>query len=665
MKVEMTPALRREHFAWLLAGLSLVVAPHALRLPLWVPTGFVLLVAWRLGALFRGWPLPEDGRWLLSTIKRVLALAVFAGVYLSYGAQIGRDAGTALLVALVGLKLVEAGTRRDYYLLLFLGYFLVITNFLFSQGIVIALTMLLALAVFTAALVRFNDLNDRMSTSLCAGLAARLLAQALPLMLGAFLLFPRIDGPLWGLPKDAHSGLTGLDEEMSPGAISRLGLSGAVAFRVAFSGALPEPSELYWRGPVLWDSDGRTWTRSQEIPQTPRPPLYVSDQALDYTVTLEPHNRRWLFALEMPVRAPPGTAISPDLQLLAERPVTRRMRYSASSHLRFRVLESTPAALARALRLPARLHPRALALARRWREQVRDPRRIVSRALAYFREQPFFYTLSPPPLEKDTIDEFLFDTRRGFCEHYAAAFTILMRAAGLPARVVTGYQGGDYNALGGYLVVRQRDAHAWSEVWLEGEGWIRVDPTGAVSPARVEQGVETALAEPLGLIPLGWSENAVLMQWWRRARNTLDAVNHGWNQWVLGYGERRQAEVMQNLGMGEPTVQRIAFWFVVVVTALTLATAAWVAVRRESVQDPTRALYQRFCNRLARTGIRRHAYEGPVSFAQRACAHRPELAARICAITEAYVDLRYADAELGIAVLHGLVRGFRPRRKAR
>ncbi len=660
----MAAALRRVHIAWLLAGLSLVVVPHALRLPLWVPTCFVLLATWRLGALFRGWPLPGDGRWLLSHIKRVLALAAFAGVYLSYGAQMGRDAGTALLVVLVGLKLVEAGTRRDYYLLCFLGYFLVITNFLFSQSIPTALAMLLALAVFTAALVRFNDLNGRMSTSLCASLAGRLLAQALPLMLGAFLLFPRIDGPLWGLPKDAHSGLTGLDEEMSPGAISRLGLSDAVAFRVAFGGALPKPSQLYWRGPVLWDSDGGKWTRGEEMPQGPSP-LYVFDQAVDYTVTLEPHNRRWLFALEMPSSAPPGTVISPDLQLLAESPVTRRMRYSASSHPRFKVLESTPAALARALRLPARSHPRAIALAQRWREQAPDPRRIVSQALAYFREQPFFYTLSPPPLERDTIDEFLFDTRRGFCEHYAAAFTVLMRAAGLPARIVTGYQGGDYNPLGRYLVVRQRDAHAWSEVWLEGEGWVRVDPTGAVSPARVEQGVETALAEQLAIIPLGWGENAVLMRWWRRARDTLDTINHGWNQWVLGYGERRQAQVMQKLGMGAPTARRIAFWFVVVVTALTLATAAWGALRRESVQDPVKALYQRFCNKLARVGIRRHPYEGPVSFAARAYALRGDLAPRIKAITDVYVDLRYANAEPGIAVFRQLVRDFRPRRKAR
>jgi len=657
-------ALRRIHIAWLLAGLSLVVAPHALRLPLWVPACFVLLAAWRLGNLFRGWPLPGDGRWLLGNIKRVLALAAFAGVYLSYGAQIGRDAGTALLVVLVGLKLVEAGTRRDYYLLLFLGYFLVITNFLFSQSIPTALAMLLALAVFTAALVRFNDLTGRMSTSLCASLTGRLLAQALPLTLGAFLLFPRIDGPLWGLPKDAHSGLTGLDEEMSPGAISCLGLSDAVAFRAAFGGALPKPSQLYWRGPVLWDSDGRTWTRGEEIPQAPSP-LYVFDQAVDYTVTLEPHNRRWLFALEIPSSAPPGAVISPDLQLLAESPVTRRMRYSASSHPRFKVLESTPAALVRALRLPARSHSRAIALARRWREQVRDPGRIVSQALAYFREQPFFYTLSPPPLERDTIDEFLFDTRRGFCEHYAAAFTVLMRAAGLPARIVTGYQGGDYNPLGRYLVVRQRDAHAWSEVWLEGEGWVRVDPTGAVSPVRVEQGVETALADQLAIIPLGWSENAVLMQWWRRARNTLDTINHGWNQWVLGYGERRQAQVMQKLGMGAPTARRIAFWFVIVLTALTLATAAWVALRRESVQDPVKALYQRFCNKLARVGIRRHPYEGPVSFAARAYALRGDLAPGVRAITKAYVDVRYADAELGIAVLRQLVRDFRPRRKAR
>ena len=642
---------------WLITGLLLVIAPHALRMPFWVSGIFLLLLCWRLLADQRHWPLPAHGQRRLQAVKHGLAIGIFAGIYVTFQGHIGRDAGLALLIVLMGLKLLELKTPRDYYVTVFLGYFLVITNFFFSQGIDTALLMLLVVIVMTASLISLNDRSEQLDTVSRLRLASRIVLQSLPLMLIAFLLFPRIQGPLWGLPADAYGNLSGLSETMSPGKISHLSLSDAVAFRVRFDGKRPGKRELYWRGPVLWHSDGRNWS-SGEGGQLPPTPLFVYGQPYTYTVTLEPHNKRWLFALEMPGSAQAPAHLSGDFQLLSDRPVRERKRYRLQSFTHFRSSKLSARARQLALQLPPGFHTRSIRLARGWRRQLREPDRIIRQAMNYFRDQPFYYTLTPPPLAGDSVDEFLFGTRRGFCEHYAAAFTVLMRAAGIPARVVTGYQGGEYNALGDYLLVRQRDAHAWSEVWLDGRGWVRMDPTAAVSPARIEQGSEILAGEPVE-IPLGLNRNATLQRIWRDLGDLVDAVNNGWNQWVLGYGPQRQRDLLQSLGMHRPDWQSMALWLLAGMTLILSAAAAWLLARHQGRQDPARRLYERFCRKLARQGIKRRPSEGPLDFARRAGLHRQGATDSIERITSLYIACRYAGRG-DLALLARTVRNFQP-----
>ncbi len=641
---------------WLIAGLLLVIAPHAVRMPVWVSGVFLLLLCWRLLADQRHWPLPDRGQRRLLAIKHGLAIGIFLGIYVTFRGHIGRDAGLALLIVLMGLKLLEMRSLRDYYVVVFAGYFLVITNFFFSQSIATALLMLVVVMVMTGSLISINDRNEQLGTMARLRLTSQLLLQSLPLMLITFLLFPRVQGPLWGLPADAYGNLSGLSETMSPGDISQLSLSDAVAFRVSFDGKRPNKQELYWRGPVLWHSDGRNWS-SGEGGSLPPAPLFVYGQPYTYTVTLEPHNKRWLFALEMPGAAPALARLSGDFQLLSDRPVRDRMRYRLQSFTDFRSSKLSARARQLALELPTHAHAEAVAMAREWRRRLRDPERIIRQTLNYFRDQPFHYTLTPPPLAGDTVDGFLFGTRRGFCEHYAAAFTILMRAAGIPARVVTGYQGGEYNALGDYLLVRQRDAHAWSEVWLDDRGWVRVDPTAAVSPARIDQGSESLAGEPVA-IPLGLNHNPTLQLIWQDLAELADAVNNGWNQWVLGYGPQRQRDFLQNLGMRAPDWQSMAVWLLTGFALLLSAFAMWMLLQRRQQQDPARRLYDRFCRKLARRGVMRRPSEGPLDFARRAGLKQHRKAAAIRRITELYIACRYAGNRAKLERLARAVRTF-------
>src|SRR5690606_7385087 len=368
---------------------------------------------------------------------------------------------------------------------------------LYGQSLLLLPYMLFAAWLLTVTLLRTHQLTAAMPMREAAALTGRMLLIALPLAALLFLFFPRLPGQFWALPaRDQAS--TGVSDEMSPGDVSELSVSGAIAFRVRFHDDAPPPSELYWRGPVLHDFDGRTWRRASAVfvPQQ----IVTSGPAYRYRLTLEPHQRRWVFALDAPSEWPRARAFrTPDLQLLtpAQSPVSTLTSFELESHTRYEVAGALPHAMRNAdLHLPPDRNPRTLALAREMRGRVSSDAAFVEAVLAMFREQEFFYTLEPPRLELHSVDDFLFNTRRGFCEHFASAFTVLARAAGTPARVVTGYQCGEFNPLGGYFIVRQSDAHAWSEVWLEGRGGVRVDPTAAVAPERIESGgLAAALAE--------------------------------------------------------------------------------------------------------------------------------------------------------------------------
>jgi len=629
------PIAAREAYG-LGASFLLAAAAHLLRLPLWLGILIGIIVLWRLYLARRN--LPSPGKWLLGLV----AIAATAAILLQYRTLLGRDAGVALLVVMLALKVMETRTQRDGILLGFLGFFLLVTNFLFSQTITTAVYMLACAWLLITVLIGMQFTGTWPGWRQPAKRAAWLLLQAVPLMLVLFLLFPRIQGPLWGLPHDAYAGLTGLSDTMSPGSLNNLILSDAVAFRASFRGRIPEARALYWRGPVLWDYDGQTWTAPRFVFNSVDLPS--GETRIEYTVTVEPHNKRWLFALEMPTVRPPRAVATRDMQLLSTTPVRSRLRYDMSSQLEATYgADDDESVLRRSLQLPAGYNPRTLRLARELRQKFSDNRQLVSAVLADFRDQNFVYTLSPPLLGQHAVDEFLFDTRRGFCEHYASAFTVLMRAAGIPARVVTGYQGGQINPVGDYVLVRQADAHAWAEIWLAGSGWVRIDPTAAVSPARVERGIASALPSSDAL-PMFIRGDFELLQ---RMRLTWDSVTYTWNQWVLGYNPERQRQFLSNIGFSDATWQMLVM-ILFVCAGLAVLAGAIFAFRdlRATRQDAVRAAYDRFCRKLARRGLPRHPAEGPLVYARRAAQWKPGAAPAITAITKSYIALRYG-AEQG------------------
>ncbi len=636
---------------WICATLILVSIPHISRLPIWVPLVLVVLLIWRVLSVAKSYRLPPT--WA----QFAFALLVVAGIFLEYRTVFGRDAGVALIVALCGLKFMEMHSRRDALLLCFLGYFLIITNFLYSQTIPTALYMTLVMLVTTGTLITLSDKTDALNTRQRLRLSGVLLAQGLPVMLLLFVLFPRVTGPIWGLPKDANSGQVGLSDTIELGTISELSLSDELAFRVDFDGEIPPPSARYWRGPVLWYSNGKNWTAGfqRDLENTPIP-LQTRGQRYDYTVTLEPNNKRWLLALDAPIQATSqiSSRLHHDYQVLSARPIRSRVRYQLSSYTDYRMDVDLSAVntvqqqrmqfyLRSALQLPDRAHPKTKALGQAWRAEFKDSEAIVNHALKYFNQEPFYYTFMPPLMLDDSVDQFLFEMRRGFCEHYAAAFAVLMRSAGVPTRIVTGYLGGRVNPINGMLVVRQRDAHAWNEVWLEGRGWVRVDPTGAVAPERVEQGIDSALSADFPDL-FDTVQGGALGELLQQLQDRWDVLNNAWNQWVLGYDSARQASISQWLGFDRLGWRGLVITLTIGIVLVLAVLAAWMFTRRYGQPlDPVQQLYLRFCRKLARVGLAREPHEGPLDFAQRVSLARPELKNSIQRITDLYIRLRYRE----------------------
>ncbi len=633
--------LDRHATALLLGGMGLALLPHLGRLPLWFSALLVGVGAWRFGATARGWRAPG-----LVWRVAIVGTAIF-GIHQQFGTLVGRDAGVALLVVMMILKLLELRQRRDVMVLILLSYFALSTHFLYDQSIGLALYVGLATAAILTLHIHLTQRPEgRLRQS--AGPALRLLLQALPLALVLFLLFPRIPGPIWGLPQEALSNMTGLSDQMTPGSITNLGRSDEIAFRVAFEGAVPAPQLRYWRGPVLWDTDGRGWRnldggRLFDGATVLEPRLVEAADPVDYTVTLEPSNKRWLLTLDIATVAPDIGRLTPDFYAIAPQPLRERVRYRVRSHTRYNTGPPTFYQIQRGLRLPAGRNPRAVALGRSLRQRFDDEGAIVEALLKHFREQPFVYTLSPPLLDgPDPVDRFLFESREGFCEHYAAAFVTVMRAAGVPARVVTGYQGGELNPVGDYLIVRQRDAHAWAEVWLRGRGWVRVDPTAAVAPERVEQGLAEGEAGERGAIRFSGTERDVVGRWLRQLRFGADSLNNAWNQWVLGFDREAQRKLLERLGL------RVSHWRdllapLAAAVALVLLVSALFILRRERGPgpDPAAAAYARFCHKMARRGLVRRPDESPGDFARRVAAAEPELKREVERITALYQACRY------------------------
>ena len=641
----------------LLATMALIIAPHATHLPLWL-TGFAAcIIGWRYLAGRGKLALPN--KWLLLA----LALAATVGILLQYRTLFGRDAGVALFTLMVSLKLLELKTARDAWLTVFLGFFLLITHFLYSQNLFFAAYLFLMAWLLTTLLVALSQPRTQLPWQAQAKLSAKLLLQAVPVMLVVFVLFPRIAGPLWGMPQDAFAGMTGLSDTMSPGAISRLAQSDAVAFRVEFAGPLPPPTQRYFRVLVLDRFDGRTWSASRNVALQDK--LTPQGAGVRYNITLEPHDKPWLPVMDYVDAAtlPVGAQLNRDFSATQKDNVQQRKRYSVSSYPAFGGRLSTEAQeLNRALRLPIDGNSRARALAIKVASESRNQEEFVNKIYRRFHDEPYVYTLNPPRLLGDSVDEFLFDTQRGFCEHYAGSFAYLMRAAGIPARIVTGYQGGEFNQLGNYLIVRQADAHAWTEVWFAGRGWLRIDPTAAVAASRIEQGLASAL--PAGeALPFFLREPS---PWMRQLKFSWDTINNRWNQWVLGYDQERQVSLFSRLGLGIVAWQELGMYLLVGVGSVIGVLAFFTLRTRREYRGKVERAYATFCERLARIGITRATNEGPLDFAARVKTLRPDLASSVDAITQRYVALRYGEnaQDEWILDLIKLTAKFRPKKSA-
>ncbi|MGL4575995.1 MAG: transglutaminaseTgpA domain-containing protein [Burkholderiaceae bacterium] len=566
----------------LLAGAALTLVPHFFYLPPLIWGTAALLLAVRGWLTLHNKPGPR-GIWLIG-----FAVVLGFSVWQLYGTLIGREAGVASLVLLAGFKLLEMRARRDLFVVVFLCFFLLLTQFFNAQTFLTFLTGVIALIVLIAALVLFHS-GDAPATMLRASMkdAARMLAIAAPLTIMAFVLFPRATSPLWGLPSDAFKGRSGLSDTMTPGQISELALSDEVAMRVKFSGPLPLESQRYFRGPVLTAFDGRTWRASVSERLAPANlPVTIPDNAQRYVqdITLEPHQRFWIFALEQPIKVPSidglDAQMSFDGSMRSVLPVREKLRYTVeSSPLARREGRgvSLLSAQGRALYvdIPQGFNPKTLTLAQEMRGKIgateTEPQPFINSVLAMFRQEPFRYTLEPPLLPRDTIDAFLFETRAGFCEHYAQAFVVLMRAMDFPARVVTGYQGGRLDPADNTLIIQQADAHAWAEVYSPTRGWVRVDPTAAVAPERVERGFTSSFPQrEQGLI-----NKTTVPAWLRAARGWVEAAGTFWGEWVVGYSSQRQRDFLRTLGLPDFDWSRL-MWALMGAASIGMGLIWWL-----------------------------------------------------------------------------------------
>lgn len=626
---------------WMLVAVTLVIAPHIEYQPWWVAVTFGLLLCWRYLLSVRHARLPNS-YFLVS-----LALVGSIGVYITYSSLFGKNPGVALLMMLIALKMMEMRSLRDAIVVIFLAYFLVATNFLFSQSPVMGVYLLGVVVLITGTLIGFSHVGKPFPVKRQLRLAVVLLVQAVPLMIVLFVLFPRMSGPLWRLPKDATSSKSGMAESMSPGNIKDLALSDDTAFRVQFRGTPPPREQMYFRGPVLWRFNGRTWSQGKKTPLKGEPHYSRRENMVDYRITLEPNNQTWLFSMDVPAQTAEQGHLTTDLQLVTAEPVRNRMIYDLSAYVSYQYgRDEDPENLERALRLPDDGNPRARALADRWRSEDSDPISIARKALQMFQKEQFMYTLSPPLLGQDTVDDFLFNTRSGFCEHFASSFAFLMRAAGVPARVVAGYQGGELNALGNYLIVRQADAHAWTEIWTAKDGWLRIDPVGVIAPERVNTGINAAMSagEPLPFSVRGeWT-------WLQNARLAFDLAGFAWNQYVLGYNQSKQQRFLADLGFNGDW-QKLGIILLIVVGGFILLM--WAVLSRRDLEsllrrllrrerDPVRRIYSRYLRALVRLDIRPNSGETASALAQRAADAIPAESARFAEIARLYNNLRYA-----------------------
>lgn len=641
------PPLEQRPFDLLCLTMAVVLGVHATHLPWW------LTLASAATLCLRWWQRHRHASRAPAWLKLPLVALLAAAVVFHYDTLFGREPGAALVTGLLVLKLLETETPRDARVGAGFACFALMSALLFDQGMLATLFVALGLLPAIATLRALQP--ARPQTSLPRELlpALGLLGASLPLALLAFVFVPRLSSPLWGAPNTSQA-RSGLSPDMSPDGLSNVLLDNRPAMRVTFEGAPPAQTQRYFRAFVLWDYDGHAWHRGQarsEAATTEYGPV------LHYTVSLEATGDRVLPALDVPIEAPANARIGPDKVLRADRPTDDPLTYRLGSALNYRLqAQLSDNDRRRALQLPAGFDPRTRALAERWRTQhAGNDAAIVQAAMNMFHDGGFRYTLGPAPLGAHAVDDFLFGTHEGFCEHYASAFTVLMRAAGIPARVVTGYQGGYWSDLGNYLLVRQSNAHAWSEVWLPGRGWVRFDPTAAVRPERVAQG-----STATNVAATDWSANSWLQDW----RNRWDIVNQWWNQGVIGFDTLRQHGLLTSFGVRDPGAGTLGMLLAIGGALFAVLGLSWALWKRPDA-DQARTAMRMLEKRLATAGVPRRPSEGPQHYFSRAARAIPSQRVELEHLMRTYLELRYAHEDPPADLLKNFrqaARDFRPRR---
>ena len=647
-------SLSQHPISWVVLSLSLVITPHLSRFPIWSIFLIFILFIWRLICISRpGWLPPK---WLL------LIITIFSsvGLFLHFGSLFGKTAGSVLLSILLAVKLHESQSKRDYMLLIALSFFIIVTNFLFSQSIPTVIFMVCIVIVLIMSMISINQNDAEISHLHKLKLSIKLFSQALPLMLIMFVLFPRISGPLWKLPEEERTATTGLSDTMSPGNISKLIKSSRVAFRVQFKDQIPEQHSLYWRGLILWYFDGQTWEVGKRN-ITRGPSLLASQNAIDYTVTLQPHQKKWLYALDMPVAVPKDINYTNNFVLRAQHKIISLYQYSLKSSLDYQIQTNiSPWEKSAGLKIPPQTNLKTIFKGQQLAKQFSQADEIIDHVLQTFHQENFHYTLKPPLTPGfDPVDQFLFETRRGFCEHYASSFTLLMRAAGIPARVVLGYQGGTINPVNQVLTVKQSDAHAWSEVWLKGKGWVRIDPTAAIAPERIERNLDAALdvneSRPLHMQISTSALKDILFYW--------DAIDNQWNQWVVGYDTEQQQKLLGQILNLRSSFSDIVLLLVISFSiGLLVISLLIIQPWKKPRLEPVVMAYNQFCKKLSKRNVTREKHEGPFDFAERAITALPREKNSILLITRLYAKLRYeaSQNEKQLEQFKQLIKEFKP-----
>ncbi|OQW73254.1 MAG: transglutaminase [Proteobacteria bacterium ST_bin11] len=638
---------------FMVGSIGLITLPHAWHIPPLLFGFFTLMLLWRLLSLWQTHYLPN---------RFIVFLLMLLGIALLYSQQrsvFGRDAGTGLFVVALGLKLLEIHSKRDVYVIVYLAFIVAVTQFLYEESIFMALYIVLVSGVLLATLITQNSQAPQALAALKT--SAAIILQSLPLALVLFVLFPRLEAPHWSWLDDDTRAKSGLSNTLEPGSIAELSLSPELVFRVKFDGELPRPSQRYWRGPIYASTDGISWRAPPVLGRENNPdqPTF-SDPSYIYTLMMEPQKQNWVFALEMPTEFGAGLRRNGLYQLITNKNPGDRAEYRLSSSPIYNTGGISKTERQENLQLPGKPSAKIVELVEQLQTQQALPEVFIANLLQHFRQENFHYTLSPEAMPDKPIETFLFERRAGFCSHYATAFVYLLRVAEIPARVVGGYQGGQINEVGGFLEIRQADAHAWAEAWLDGRGWVRFDPTAAVAPERIERGVNVDLQIASGAVNFSPLQlDAKTLSWLQRGRQLWQSVDYNWQRWIINYDTVNQRAFLQSLGVDN--FVKLGYWLLISVAGIG-GVLAWRLLRPNLLrQDPALTLYRRFCLKLRKAGISVEPSDGPNTLAQRAKQQRPDLAGSIEQITAIFIRLRYeANAELGdLQALKSLVGSLR------